>query len=252
MVSLSDFEGSPMTSSTIATTTAAIRYDVEVSPVREVSLVAEADWEFWRRKLEPQGVTPAKVDGRAELMVCGASARFKGIRFRELSFSVAVCREPGGPARDAMVLVRAFNSIRFFAWVERTFFRTPYYAGDVTVEVGPPAKNGLTLGGVAIWRAEMKGNAERKPLRTGDDGWEGPILLPRLRPTDEPKMFRAKIAGLTRVYGFSTADDVIRIEPSSEHGVFADLIASDFRGREWHVREAAFHGKAKTERREFP
>jgi hypothetical protein len=232
--------------------TAATRYDVEVSPVREVSLVANADWDFWRRKLEPEGVTPARIDGRAELLVCGASARFKGIRFRELSFSVAVCRDPAGATRDAMFLVRAFNSIRFFAWVERTFFRTPYYAGDVTVDVGPPAKSGLTTNGTARLRAEMNGAAGRTPLRTGDDGWEGPILLPRFRPTDEAKMFRAKLAGLTRVYEFSTADDVLRIEPTSEHEVFADLAASDFRGREWHVREAAYHGKAKTERRQFP
>jgi hypothetical protein len=230
----------------------ATRYDVEVSPVREVSLVAQADWEFWRRRLEPEGVTPARVDGRAELMVCGASARFKGIRFREISFSVAVCREPGGPTRDAMFLVRAFNSIRFFAWVERTFFRTPYYAGDVAVEIGPPVRNGLSVGGTPLWRAEMSGAATRPPIRDGDDGWEGPILLPRFRPTDEAKMFRAKVAGLTRVYAFSSADDVLRIEPSAEHAVFAELIESDFRGREWHVREAAFHGKAMTERRQFP
>jgi hypothetical protein len=65
-------------------------------------------------------------------------------------------------------------------------------------------------------------------------------------------MFQAKIAGLTRVYAFSTTGDVLRIERSAEHDVFDQLVESDFRGREWHVREGAFHGKAKTGPRQFP
>jgi len=101
----------PLLEESTRVTQPAQRYDVEVSPVREVSLFATADWEFWRRRLEPEGVTPAAVDGRAELIIAGASARFKGIRFRELSFSVALCRTPGGPSRDALFMVRAFNLV---------------------------------------------------------------------------------------------------------------------------------------------
>jgi hypothetical protein len=226
-----------------------IRYDVEVSPVHEVSLLASADWEYWRKKLEPEGLVPAQVDGRAELIACGASARFKGIRFRELSISISVCRTPGGPTRDAMFLARAFNSIRFFAWVERTFFRTPYYAGEIAVDTGSRVATTLHLQGTAIWRATMNQAASRAPLRQADEGWEGTLLLPT--GDRDPKQFRAKLWGRTRVYPFSTAEDELRIEPSSEHAVFADLIASDFRGREWHVRDSAFHGKSKTERRNF-
>lgn len=46
----------------------AIRYDVEISRVREVSLLGTAELGFWRNRLIPEGFYPVPVEGRAELM----------------------------------------------------------------------------------------------------------------------------------------------------------------------------------------
>ena len=102
-----------------------MKYVAALNHVREVSLVGAADFGFWKQRLEKEGLEPQETEGKAQILIVGAEAKFRGIRFRELSFSVMVC---GG-----MFLIGAFNSSRFFAFCERVFFSTPYYGADVRI-----------------------------------------------------------------------------------------------------------------------
>lgn len=144
-------------------------------------------------------------------MLIAAEGVFRGVRFRELSIS-----------RDGHLL-QAFNSNRFFAWCERTFFHTPYAHGEVRVQTSPAA---FRVGGVL--RAEMTG--AREPIFAGDETWSGAVLLPNGR------RFHAHLEGFTRKYAFAdtfeTSLDVLR----------------DFRPEEWIVREDATHRKSRTHR----
>ena len=88
--------------------TAPVKYVASLDHVREVSLLGSADLAFWRERLKPEGLEAEERDGRAQILIVGAEAKFRGIRFSELSFSVMV--------HGGMFLLRALNSRRFFAF----------------------------------------------------------------------------------------------------------------------------------------
>ena len=116
-----------------------VKFVAELSHVREVSLLGRADLSYWVERLAAEELVPEAVDGKAKVLVVAADAKFRGVRFREVSFSIAVRRPEVGAAGDASNLLHAFNSSRFFAFCERVFFSTPYYAADVRVSAALPA-----------------------------------------------------------------------------------------------------------------
>ena len=221
---------------------ASSKYDVVVSGAREVTLWGRANFAFWHHELAPCGLTPVLAeDGRAELLVSSVAARFMGIAFREASISVFVGREPRSRRRDGVYLAHAFNSLRFFAWFERTWFATPYYPATVIVDAALPASlcasrpDGLLL---AASMVDASG-ASREPLSDGSASWAGPIFLP------SGKLFYGKLAGVTQVYAFEPGD-MLTIQPVADTPVLQNLIDSGFQGREWHIRTNATHGRSKT------
>jgi hypothetical protein len=225
-----------------------IDYDVEISGVREVSLRGTAELGFWRDRLLSEGFFPVPAKGRAELLVSSTNAKFHGIPFRELSFSVFVSRREDSDEAEGLYLVRAFNSIRFFAFVERTFFSTPYYPGELIVEVGPPARVELREGDRVPLRMTMSMSMSMPPRKSAtvrDDGWEGPIFLPR-SGRGGGKLFFARLRGETTVSPFDPVTDVVTIAASPAQPIFDELLRSGFTPREWVVRPNATHGKSKT------
>src|SRR5690242_16264692 len=112
-----------------------VRYVAEVTRVREVSLLGSADPGLWRERLSKENLVPAEREGRAEILIVGASMRFLGIRFTEVSFSVLVSGHEGAAGDGGAFLVQAFNSSRLFAWCERVLFATPYLHGDCHISV---------------------------------------------------------------------------------------------------------------------
>jgi hypothetical protein len=226
----------------------AVKYVADLKHVREVSLLGTADLAFWADRLRKEGLVPAEQDGKAQLLVIAADAKFLGVRFRELSFSVLV----SGHGHGAF-LIQAFNSSRLFAFCERAFFSTPYYHGDVRVSAAFPASIELTAGGGAVFRARMQGaSAPGEGLaRGGEDGWEGPVFLPagrhgKGRPGN---LFFARIRGHTRAYPFLPSGDSLTVRPSADSGALQALADSHFAGMEWAVREDATHAKSKTYKR---
>jgi hypothetical protein len=231
------------------------KYDVQISGVREVSLVGTSDLLPWQSRLASYDLSPTEKEGRAELLISGCEARFKGIRFRELTISIFVSDHADRSSRDGVFMIHAFNSLRFFAFVERTFFHTPYYYAVIKVHTGPPAGVEMLQDGAVGLRFAMTGNGNavedftksRLPTSVAPDGWEGPIHLPHRRPDrSEPlRLFHGKLMGVTHSYPFA-ASDTWSISPMKQAPVLAWLLESKFEPQEWVVRPNATHGKSKT------
>jgi hypothetical protein len=243
-------EADPMkTQHSMNTSTA--KWVAELTRVREVSLLGAANLTYWKERLAKEKLTPLECDGRAQILIVAADARFRGISLQELSFSILVSDCESGINRHDAFLVQAFNSRRLFAFCERSFFATPYYYGDVGVSASVPASIQLVNAGKLLFRAEMKSGAatarHRNPSSCGEDGWEGSVFLPanRHRYARQGKMFFARIRGYTKKYPFLDSTDSCSIRPSG-NAILEALIASQFVAAEWIIREDSTHAKSKT------
>lgn len=231
-----------------------VKWAAELAHVREVSLLGTADLAFWKDRLLKEELLPAESDGQAQLQIIATDAKYMGVRFRELSFSVRVSRPEAETQQDAAFLFRAFNSCRLFAFCERVLFSTPYYHGDVRVSASLPAAIQLVKNGEVVFRAEMAADAAapaRAPLRRGEDGWEGPVFLPESRGEKggQGKVFFARLRGQTQTYPFLPSGDLVKIKPSQGSEVLQALVDSHFAAKEWAIREDATHAKSKTYRK---
>src|SRR5262249_42901621 len=92
-----------------------VKYVAELAHVREVSLLGTADLAFWTDRLRNEGLVPTERDGKAQVLIVAAEAKFLGLRFSELSLSVLVSQPREDSLRDGAYLAHAFNSRRFFA-----------------------------------------------------------------------------------------------------------------------------------------
>lgn len=189
---------------------ASIKWAANVAQVREVTLLGVADLAFWEQRLSNQKLRPMERNGRAQLMIIAAEAKFMGVRFRELSFSVQVVAPNDSRSPHGVFLMRAFNTNRLFAFCERMLFSTPYETADVSVNVSSPVKIQLRQHGMLNFRAQMGvagDGSERTPTRTGKDGWEGPVYLPDGGRNSCPagNLFFARLHGYTKSFEFDTA-----------------------------------------------
>ena len=225
-----------------------IKYVAELSGVTEVTLIGSADLNYWRERLGKFRLTPLDSNGRAEIHVIAAQARFKGMPFREISFSVTVKPTPGWhDLPNAACLLKAFNSNRFFAWCERFFFSTPYYPAKCEISA-EPVRFSVANSQSPIFSAELHGLANREVLATGSHESYGTVaMLPKSGdPGDALKYFVAKLSGDAEVYAFDQASDVLEISKDSGDQLLTDLLDSGFSGEKWLVRTAANHAKSKT------
>jgi hypothetical protein len=230
-----------------------IRWAAELPHVREVSLLGTADLAFWRERLQKEDLLPAERDGRAQVLMIAAAARYMGLRFQELSFSILISRQQTATWQEGAFLLQAFNSNRFFALTERLVFSTPYDHGLVRTSVSLPASIDLFQNGERVFAAEMAHETPaREPPRQGaNKGWEGPVFLPATRPArdGQKKVFVTRLRGETEVFPFDRAKDSLTIRPSRGSEVLQSLLDSNFVVEEWIVRRDATHSKSKTYRR---
>jgi hypothetical protein len=174
-----------------------VRYVAELEHVREITIAGDAD------------------EGRTQLLIISADAVYCGIRFRELSISRVL-------ADGRAELLQAYNSVRFFAFCERAFFKTPYLHGNVRL-----GETWVDVDGV--FSAELREYRPRTFM--GEDGWSGEIDLPNGR------YFVAQ--GMTERYPVQATD---RFE--LQHPLLRGFVP-----REWIIRADARHAKSKTYRR---
>jgi hypothetical protein len=224
-----------------------IKWAAELDNVQEVSLRGTADFEFWKERLAKENLQPLDVNGHAQLLLIAADMKYKGIRFQELSFSVVVAPPNDQVWKDAVFLVWAFNTCRFFAFSERVFFKTPYYHGAVRVSTTLPASMILSKNDKPIFQAAT--NAKREPLQRIEASWEGPIYLPAKKLGKAGGVFYGRLRGETETFPFLPDRDLLTIEPT-DTAILQALVDSNFVPTEWIIRPKAQHAKSKTYRRE--
>src|SRR5436190_14365053 len=208
-----------------------IKWAAKLSHVREVSLLGTADLAYWADRLQGQGLAPDARDGKAQVLIVAADARFWGVRFREMSVSVLAREDLGETVRKGAYLLHAFNSSRFFAFCERRLFSTPYSHADVRACMDAPASIRVRKSGRRVFRAEMA--AGRKPARTAEGGWAGPVFLPRrdgaaAHAVGNGRLFFAWIQGHTETYPFLEGKDSVTIAPGPADGALRSVIDSQF------------------------
>jgi hypothetical protein len=228
-----------------------IKWSAQLHGVREVSLLGTANLHYWQQRLEEVQLSAIEKDGRAQVLIMAADAKYMGLRFRELSFSVlASSREMGAEVQGAY-LVQAFNSRRLFAFCERALFATPYDYGNVHVSTADPSSIQLVLprgmGFYVEMRSGVGGAPTRQPAHTGEGGWHGPVFLPtHQRRGREPKLFWARVYGQTESYPFDLDLDWYSVQQDPFPAIFASLSESHFTPKEWLIRKNATHAKSKT------
>jgi hypothetical protein len=233
---------------------ATCKYIAVLPHVREIALLGTADLDYWKDRLAEEDLYPLDFGGHAHVLVSAIESRFLGVRFREISITFFARRNDGDGGQDGLFLALAFNSSRFFAAVERTAFSTPYIHGRIRIDTGLPGSITLSDGSDATFGAAMAHEGDesfRDPVRVGDDGWDGPIFLPRVGrgPRASGKWFCAKVAGHTRVYPFLPADDQVKVGLGRNHDALRRVIDSGFAGQEWSIREDSRHSRTKTFRK---
>lgn len=224
---------------------APIRYTVEIEAVHELTLVGRADLEYWTAHLAGTGLAPLSVDGQAELSLGATDLTWMGVRFNE-SIVVLTLAEAAAP-HTALggYLLHAFNSNRALAFMERVFFKTPYYPAAIQLAGRTPARFEITDAAGGRLRAEANGAPTARLTHTT---WEGAVHLPRQRtaPQGHGGYFYVRLAGPGEVYPYEAARDTFSLTPSGASPVLEWLRASRFTPVEWRHRPAATHAKSRT------
>jgi hypothetical protein len=217
-----------------------IRYVAKIQNVTEVILIGHADLAFWQAHLQPANLAPCAVQGQAHLQLSATRAKWYGVPFREFTVSIGVGEADANGQPREFYLAHAFNSLPLFAFMERTFFRTPYFPGKIDVQLTPP-RLAVTVDGTRAFDATLSNRVEQARMMADD--WFGPIHLP-----DRSSIFYAHLSGQTSVYDFSAADS-FAIKPASAAPIFQALIDAHFTPYEWRLRSTAAHAKSQTYRR---
>jgi hypothetical protein len=229
-----------------------IRYIAELAHVHEVSLLGTADFAFWQSRLRAEELAPVDRNGEAQILIVAATMRYMAVRFTEVSFSVLLSGVKDAPEEGGAFLVQAFNSFRPFAFIERALFATPYQHAECRLSVVAPISVEIVQRGESLFRAVMSQsvNATARPRLNDNNGWEGPVFLPRnKRRGTKGRMFFARVRGRGSTYPFTRAGDTLLLASSPAPEVFQLLRDSRFAPTQWLVREDATHGKSKTYQR---
>ncbi len=226
-----------------------LRFAARISHVNELTLRGSADLEFWVKQLEPEGLVPTAKNGRAQVLIVAADMRYFGIRFQEVSFSILAHVQNRTGRGNGAFLLQAFNSRRFFAWVERTRFSTPYAYARFRGSRGQTSP-GIEVhrGNSCLFRATLGSVAERPISPDASQGWSGLIYLPVAprRPDETRRAFYAEVAGLTLRIPFMPEHDSIAIDTDSEFSALSALSKSDVVIENWIMRPDADHAKSMT------
>jgi hypothetical protein len=213
------------------------KFIVTVQHVKEVTLAAEADLAYWQARLKGVRVFPFNQQGKASLAISATELHSLGRRSNEVTIGLVVCERPAADSPDALYLLQAFNSLRSFAWIERTFFATPYDLGRIQVDEHVPVKVRLEDDAGVMLNLQMKANTPTTAPR--DEIWQGRIYLPQTG-----KYFVAKLGGRTEVYPFLSEADTWQVFARNEYPVFQWLLESNLVAKEWRIRSDAVHARS--------
>jgi hypothetical protein len=219
---------------------------VEVPSVRELNLVGSADLAYWTAHLAGTGLAPLNRDGQAEISIGATDLTWMGWRFNESIVVVTLAEACAPNASAGGYLLHAYNSKPALAFMERTFFRTPYYPAAIQLAGQAPACFQVTDRAGGGLRAQA--GASVRPVEATSEAWQGAVHLPRQRtaPQGRAGFFYARLAGPGQAYPFVYGSDSLTLNPSADSPVLDWLRASHFVPREWRYRPAATHSKSRT------
>lgn len=226
-----------------------IQYIATIRNVREVILLSSAASALWNSLPTPAGLNPILVSGRLSVMISATSARWMGLKFRELTISIACSQREAAETPHGYFLAQAFNSSALLAAMERRFFKTPYQKANIEIE----ADSNVTI---SLLEDEISLMASRKNLdRTGSvnsqEIWQGPIYLPQKgdQMRQSSQLFYACLGGFTQSFAFDHERDVMHIGQSRNQAIFQLLNESEFNAAEWRLRNDAIHARSRTYQR---
>lgn len=210
-------------------------YATVVKPVLEVTLICQGYVAPWQRLLTNEEITLPSNQDKVEIILSAVESRYMGVKFRELSCSLRI-------DETQVFLIHAFNSHSLFAFAERTFFRTPYYHGNLEVRSHHIR---LTNQGKTVLDASLPETESVSHSQEESNQWQ--IWLPsalRKQPTI-PHYFNAKLEGYTRYYEMDPQHPVLfmgaglppALQPLGESEIIVE---------KWLVRDRARHSKSQT------
>jgi hypothetical protein len=223
-----------------------VKFIADVKHVKEVILVCDADLAFWREQLKPTGLFPYNCDGKAEIQISATDLRWMVSHTNEFTVSIVVSETAQAHTQDGSYLIYAFNSSGLFAFIERTFFNTPYYPAYIQIDEKVPAHIQLSESSSLIFNAQMGRSLD--PARSQSEMWQGKIFLPNSKGAISTKhrYFIARLGGDTQAFTYSASTDTLEITPSKKHPVFDWLLDSNLTGKEWRLRQDATHSRSAT------
>ena len=218
-----------------------IDYMTVIEKVREVTIHGLADLAPWQAFLADEAFPPFSSDGKAQLLISAVDAKYMGIRFQELSFSVATTSSTNPLNSNGYFLAHAFNSRPLFAMAERRFFQTPYYPAKIDFDT-----HNLRLSKDNTILFEITLSQQSSCLAKEYRLWEGTIHLPKaLRKKQNLRhYFHARLEGNAEIYNGNV--DSIHINSIKDIPVLDVLEKSNLTVNEWHVRANGKHSKSKT------
>lgn len=213
------------------------RYVATIRGVHEVVLVGRADLAAWTRRLAPHGLVPSVCEGAAEITIGTFRSRWMGLQFAEAI--VAVTLRHAEPA-DACFLLQGYNTNRFFAFVERARFGTPYR--HARLEVRTAGSIGFDLDGGAGHVVQASMGRRRADATPEASAFAGRVYLPGAAGG----YFLARLEGTRRHHAFDPAHDALVLPGSA--GPLGCLAETDFVPTGWQVGTDALHARSKTMR----
>lgn len=217
-------------------------YTIVLEKVQEVCLLGRADLDYFTRLLAPEGLHPTVREGFAEVMMCAVDSVYGGTRYVEAPLSVFTSEVAGGAERSGAFLLRAYNTSRFFAWVERVRNHAPYYHAKIPRGYHK-AQSYLTLmyHGKSVLDARMSGKSEGSLADVSV--FEGPLQFPvSLAPRGSKGVqMWAKLEGELIRYPFVAGQDTMEIGAASIDSYAQILRDSHFEPQEWLLREVGRH-----------
>lgn len=220
-----------------------IKYAAEIKDVKEVVISGEADFEFWKKLLEPKGYLPSEKNGKAQIIVSATELEWKGIRFNEFIINIVISPQIKGQKRDCFYLIQAFNSSSILALSERLFFSTPYNFGKIILRNEFPVLLRLILKEKELFHCKINSKySESIPSMEKHSIF---VFLPN-GTRHKKKYFIAYISGETIFFPFEKEQDILKIVTSVKYPVFGWLIDSKFIARDVVIRKNALHKKSKT------
>lgn len=217
----------------VSAAAAAPAYTIRVEGVQETCLLGEVDAAWADALMAAEGLVATH-----RAMLCAMDLTWEGRRFQEAVFTLEVAAT--GDQAAGWYLLSALNTRAFFAWVERSRNRSPYWPGKVVRDPGDATAR-LSLAGRRGGIAEASCPAPAPEATAVEAPFQGPIQLP------ERHWFDAEFSGGQRVWDFRPGVDTWSVGSLTADPMATALHASGFVPKQWAVREAGVHAKTDTQ-----